>query len=62
MPTSKKIYDHPTVKPDDVMNKIITNLSGATVCDPLMGSGSTGVAAIRAGRIFTGIEHNSQHF
>lgn len=27
-----------------------------------MGTGSTGVAAIRAGKTFTGIEHNPKHF
>ena len=57
-----KLHDHPTVKPDVVMNKIMRNVNGQTVCDPFMGTGSTGVAAIRAGKIFTGIEHNAQHF
>lgn len=59
---SNKDFEHPTVKPDALMNKIITNVAGETICDAFMGSGSTGVAAIRAGRIFTGIEHNPQHF
>ena len=27
-----------------------------------MGTGSTGTAAIRAGKVFTGIEHNPRHF
>lgn len=62
MPTPKKLYGHPTVKPDAVMDKIMRNLAGNTVCDPFMGSGSTGVAAIRAGKTFTGIEHNPKHF
>lgn len=57
-----KTYRHPTVKPEAVMNKIMRNLSGKTVCDPFMGTGSTGVAAIKAGKIFVGIEHNLQHF
>lgn len=38
------------------------NVAGKTVCDPFMGSGTTGVAAIRAGRIFSGIEKNPKHF
>ena len=59
---SNKDFDHPTVKPDPLMNKIVGNVAGETICDPFMGSGSTGVAAIRAGRIFTGIEHNPKHF
>ncbi|RJF93015.1 DNA methyltransferase [Sphingomonas cavernae] len=57
-----KRFNHGTVKPDRVMDKILTNVAGATICDPFMGTGSTGVAAIKAGRIFTGIEHNAEHF
>jgi len=55
-------YGHPTPKPDAVMTKIVRNVAGRTICDPFMGTGSTGVAAIRAGRTFTGIEHNPKHF
>lgn len=57
-----KDFGHPTVKPDELMDKIILNVAGQTVCDPFMGTGSTGVAAIKAGRTFTGIEHNPKHF
>lgn len=57
-----KRFNHGTVKPDPVMDKIMVNVAGQTVCDPFMGTGSTGVAAIKAGRIFTGIEHNPDHF
>lgn len=55
-------FGHPTVKPDELMAKIVKNLAGTSICDPFMGTGSTGVAAIRAGRSFTGIEHNPIHF
>jgi site-specific DNA-methyltransferase (adenine-specific) len=55
-------FGHPTVKPEAVMDKIMRNVAGATVCDPFMGTGSTGVAAIKAGKVFTGIEHNPTHF
>ncbi len=44
------------------MDKIARNVAGFTVCDPFMGTGSTGVAAIKAGKVFTGIEHNPTHF
>lgn len=57
-----KTHDHPTVKPAKVMDKIMRNIAGETVCDPFMGTGSTGVAAIKAGKTFTGIEHNPKHF
>ncbi len=55
-------FEHPTTKPDALMAKIIRNVAGETICDPFMGTGSTGVATIRAGRTFTGIEHNPKHF
>lgn len=61
-PLPSKVHGHPTVKPDALMSKIIQNVNGNTVCDPFMGTGSTGVAAIRAGKSFTGIEMNPNHF
>lgn len=35
---------------------------GMTVLDPTMGSGSTGVACIKAGRSFIGIERDPDYF
>ena len=57
-----KVYGHPTVKPAEVMNKIMRNVAGETVCDPFMGTGSTGVAALLHGKRFFGIEKNPTHF
>jgi DNA modification methylase len=57
-----KLFGHPTVKPDSVMDKIIANVNGATICDSFTGTGSTGVAAIKAGKQFFGIEKNERHF
>jgi len=54
--------EHPTVKPLSVMRKILANVAGYSVCDPFMGSGSTGVAALEAGRTFIGIEHDGKFF
>jgi len=53
---------HPTVKPLAVMGKIISNVNGETVCDPFMGSGTTGVACVKAGKRFIGIEWNERFF
>lgn len=53
---------HPTVKPAVVMSKVITNTAGAIILDPYMGTGSTGVAAVRQGRRFIGIEHDPTWF
>lgn len=55
-------FDHPNTKPDALMDKIVANAAGNSVCDPFMGTGSTGVAAVRAGRRFTGIERNPAYF
>lgn len=53
---------HPTRKPDGLMDKIIANAAGRTVLDPFMGTGSTGVAAVKAGRVFTGVEIEARWF
>ncbi|MDX9690522.1 MAG: site-specific DNA-methyltransferase [Alphaproteobacteria bacterium] len=55
---------HPTEKPALLMRHYITNSSKAGECviDPFMGSGTTGVAAIRAGRRFIGIERDPRWF
>lgn len=58
----KSEWDHPTCKPDAVMNKIMRNVNGDSVIDPFMGSGSTGVSAIRHGKSFIGIEKNPKYF
>lgn len=39
-----------------------SDITVVTICDPFMSTGSTGVAAIRAGKRFVGIEHNPKHF
>lgn len=57
-----KTYGHPTVKPDRVMDKIVRNVAGFRICDPFMGTGSTGVAAIKAGKPFVGIEKDERWF
>lgn len=62
MPGALKKFGHPNVKPEAVMDKIMANVNGQTICDPFMGSGSTGVAAVKAGKRFTGIERNPKHF
>lgn len=56
--------NHPTVKPVKLMRylcKMITP-AGGTVLDPFMGSGSTGIGAIREGFNFIGIEKEKEYF
>lgn len=52
---------HPRPKPYDLMLSLVQLTDGA-VCDPFMGSGTTGVACVRTGRKFIGIEINPQYF
>jgi len=47
---------HPTQKPVKLMVEVLNRVSGGLVCDPFMGSGSTGVACVQVGRPFIGIE------
>ena len=58
------VTSHPTEKPVLLMQHYITNSSqnGQTVIDPFMGSGTTGIAAIRSGRKFIGIERDPHWF
>lgn len=55
---------HPTQKPEGVMSWCLEQLppTVATVLDPFMGSGTTGVAAIKAGKKFIGIEREPKYF
>ncbi len=53
---------HPTQKPIDVMLWTIGFLDARTILDPFMGSGTTGVAAVKLGRRFTGIEIDEGYF
>jgi site-specific DNA-methyltransferase (adenine-specific)/modification methylase len=55
---------HPTQKPVAVMQWCIERLpdSAQSILDPFMGSGTTGVAAVRLGRRFIGIEIEERYF
>lgn len=55
---------HPTEKPLALMGALICDFTsvGETILDPFMGSGSTGVAAMRHGRPFLGIERDPKYF
>lgn len=55
---------HPTQKPLPLMQWLVEGVSaaGETILDPFMGSGSTGVAAVRLGRKFIGIEIEPKYF
>lgn len=55
---------HPTQKPVPLLEYLVKTYTheGGTVLDNCMGSGSTGVACVRTGRQFIGIEKDPQYF
>jgi len=56
--SEKAFGRHPTQKPIALLERIVraTTMPGDLVLDPFCGSGTTGVAAIRLGRRFVGID------
>lgn len=61
--TPVKERSHPTQKPVALMEWCLGFLPDAeTICDPFMGSGTTGVACVRMGRRFIGIERHEPYF
>jgi site-specific DNA-methyltransferase (adenine-specific) len=58
------LRQHPNEKPVSLMEKLVKLCSaeGETVLDPFMGSGTTGVAALKLGRRFIGVEIDSSFF
>ena len=60
----KALYLHPTIKPLNIIETLVSNSSreAEVICDPFMGSGTTGVAAVKANRNFIGIELNPEYY
>ena len=56
--------DHPTVKPIALMEYLVKLVAprGAIVLDPFMGSGTTGVAAVKCGCGFVGMEKEQSYY
>lgn len=53
---------HPSQKPEALMFWCLGFIAGDSILDPYMGAGSTGVAAVRLGKRFTGIEIDQHYF
>lgn len=56
--------EHPTQKPLPLLEKWLKQFTdaGETVLDPFMGSGTTGVACMKMGRKFIGVEMDQKYF
>ena len=60
---NKEERQHPTQKPVPVMQWVLSQRDDiVTVCDPFMGSGTTGVACANMGKTFYGIEREPKYF
>ncbi len=59
----KKYGKHPTQKPETLLERIIIASSneGGIILDPFCGSATTGVAALRHGRKFVGIDSEKEY-
>ena len=60
----KRRWGHPTIKPLNIVQNLITNSTqeGGVVLDPFIGSGTTAVACIRTRRNYIGFELNPEYF
>lgn len=60
--TAKNGRLHPNEKPVGLLERLLRWMPPGIVCDPFMGSGSTGEAAMKAHRGFIGIEIEPEYF
>ena len=60
----KKKWKHPTIKPEELIRKLIRNSSkeGDIVLDSFMGSGTTAISCIKENRNFIGYEINKEFY
>ena len=60
----KELYNHPTIKPLEIISNLVINSSSENdvVLDPFMGSGTSGVACKLNNRNFIGMEINEEYF
>jgi site-specific DNA-methyltransferase (adenine-specific) len=61
--TTIREYDHPTIKPLDIIETLVTNSTkeGDIVLDTFAGTGTTGVACLRHNRNFIMCELDEQY-
>jgi len=60
----KDLYDHPTIKPLELVKRHILHITQENdiVFDPFLGSGTTAVACSEIGRKYIGIEKNEEYY
>ena len=62
-PSEKKFGKHPTQKPLELLERIVlaSTEPGAIILDPFTGSSTTGLAAVKHGRKFIGIDKEEEY-
>jgi modification methylase len=60
--TNRKDVRHPASMPLSMARKALNATTAGSIIDPYMGSGTTGIAALRAGKSFVGIERSEAYF
>lgn len=60
--SSQRPSGHESEKPTDLMMRAVGLCAAGVILDPFMGSGTTGVAAVKLGREFIGIEIEPKYF
>jgi DNA modification methylase len=60
--TAHGLRNHPTEKPLSLITELVRKCPGKIILDPFMGSGTTGVGAVKLGRKFIGIEIEPTYF
>ena len=60
----KKYFEHPTIKPLNIIKNLIINSSqaGGVILDPFLGSGTTAVACKELGRNYIGFEISPKYY
>jgi len=61
--SEKTFGKHPTQKPMELLSRIVRSSTdaGAHILDPFSGSGTTGVAAVTAGRTYVGLDMSDEY-
>jgi len=58
----EETYGHPGYTPYQIMERAIHLFAKRSVCDPFMGTGTSGEAAVKTGRAYAGIEIEPKYF
>ena len=53
---------HPAENPEELLMAMVKQTPSAVICDQFMGSGATGVPAVKQGRAFVGVQLEPKRF